>query len=433
MTTINGPAEHYRDTIDWLFGLQFVGIKLGLERMRAMAAGWGNPQRAYEVVHVAGTNGKGSTSSFIAAGLQAAGYRVGLYTSPHLVDFRERIRVNGVMIGQEDVLRMAAALRPEVEARNATFFEATTLMAFRHFAEQGVDIAVVETGLGGRLDATNIVRPACSVITPLSLDHTEFLGPTLASIAWEKAGIIKSGRPVLSAAQDEQAMRVLRWRAAAEATRLTAVNSGALHTIEEDATGSLCRLPAFDEAVRIGLPGRHQLGNAALAADTLLCLRAQGWEKVDEAAMRAGLRDVRHFTGLMGRLQRLREHPELFIDVGHNVQGLAVLFETWRRLRRPERTHVMFGVQRTKDVSTMLREIAAQGFASVTLVQARAHEAYAVDDLLRAAMAVGIDAHTVPSVVEGVRDTMGRAGTDSVLVFGSHYVVGEFLRDAESV
>ncbi len=433
MTTGIAAAERYRDTIDWLFGLQFVGIKLGLERMRAMAAAWGNPQRAYAVVHVAGTNGKGSTSSFIAAGLQAAGYRVGLYTSPHLVDFRERIRVNGVMIAKEDVLRMAAALRPEVDARNATFFEATTLMAFRHFAEQGVDIAVVETGLGGRLDATNIVRPACSVITALSLDHTEFLGPTLACIAWEKAGIIKSGRPVLSAAQDEQALRVLRWRAAAEAARLTTVNSGALQLIDEDATGSICRLPAFDEVVRIGLPGRHQLDNAALAVEALRCLRAQGWEKLDEEAMRAGLRDVRRFTGLMGRLQRLREHPELFVDVGHNAEGLAVLFETWRRLRRSERTHVLFGVQRTKDVLSMLRVIAAQGFASVTLVQARAHEAYAVEELLRAANAAGIDAFTAPSVAEGVRDTVARAGVESVLVFGSHYVVGEFLRDAETV
>ncbi|MFA6234612.1 MAG: Mur ligase family protein, partial [Bacteroidota bacterium] len=170
---------NYRDTIAWLFDLQFVGIKLGLDNIRSLAALWDNPQQRYPVIHVAGSNGKGSTASFIASALQAAGYRTGLYTSPHLVDFSERIRVDGVPIPEQRVVDYTRALRGEIERLSATFFEATTLMAFQYFAEEGVDVAVIETGLGGRLDATNIVVPVLSVITSLSVEHSEFLGETL--------------------------------------------------------------------------------------------------------------------------------------------------------------------------------------------------------------------------------------------------------------
>jgi dihydrofolate synthase / folylpolyglutamate synthase len=392
-----------------------------------MAARWGNPHRAFPVVHIAGTNGKGSTASFIAAALTAAGYRTGLYTSPHLEDFTERIRIDGVPISSDDVVRYAAALRPDVDALNATFFEVTTLMAFQYFADRSVDVAVIETGMGGRLDATNIVLPACSVITGVSLDHTEYLGARIEDIASEKAGIIKSGVPVVSGTLDESAARVIAERAAALGAPLHTVHwRGRAEWTDFDAMR--CELSGMEYPVELGLIGEHQARNAELALAALRSLRADGFAKLMDNAIRDGFRNVRAYSGLRGRLHRLGTEPELVLDAGHNPEGLRVMLDAWCVLRPPAATHVVFGVMKSKDHHEMIREIAARGFASVTFVQASTQDAQSMEALLDAAARQGLQATAAASVREGVEAALAAAGGASVLLFGSHYVLGEHFR-----
>ena len=200
----------YHATLSYLYSLQYRGMKLGLRNVRTLVLAAGNPQRRFPSIHVAGTNGKGSTSSFIAACFTSAGYRTGLYTSPHLERFNERIRIDGLEIPDAEIVRLTRMLRPAIERTNATFFEATTVIAFSWFAREGVDVAVIETGLGGRLDATNVLKPMISVITNVALDHQEYLGNSLRMIAREKGGIIKPRTPVVTGSEDPDVIRVLK-------------------------------------------------------------------------------------------------------------------------------------------------------------------------------------------------------------------------------
>lgn len=421
---------NYHETITWLFDLQFVGIKMGLDNIRSLAAFWGDPQRRYPVIHVAGTNGKGSTASFIAAALRAAGYRTGLYTSPHLVDFSERIRVDGIPIAEARVVEYTRALRGEIERLHATFFEATTLMALRHFADEHADVAVVETGLGGRLDATNVVEPLLTVITSISYDHMEFLGETLEAIAGEKAGIMKAGAPCVSATQRPEAAAVLRGRAAALGIPLHVV--AAPHAASSPAFHSLqrmsCALPGFPQPVEVGFAGRHQVENAAAAVTALRLLRARGFPRLDDGRIAEGLRDVGRLSGLRGRLETLQRDPELVVDVGHNPDGIRVMLDTWQAVRRIEETDLVFGVLKSKDVRGIFQALRRVSPRSVTLVQADTHDARPVEDLLRLAAEEGLRAEGRGDIVAAVEERLARARGGSVLLFGSHYVVGAFLR-----
>ena len=428
-------ALSYRATIDWLFDLQFVGIKMGLENIRSLAAFWGDPQRRYPVIHIAGTNGKGSTASFIAGALRAAGYRTGLYTSPHLVDFSERIRVDGIPITEGRVVQYARELRAEIERLQATFFEATTLMAFRHFAEEKVDVAVIETGLGGRLDATNVVEPVLTVITSISIEHTEFLGDTLAEIAGEKAGIMKAGVPCISADQRPEALAALRRRAAElripleiAALPADALDRAVLHDLER----MELPLPGFGQPVEVGLVGRHQAENAAVAAAALRRM-ATALPKLDESAMRAGLCDVRRLSGLRGRLELLQRRPELVVDVGHNPDGIRVMLDAWAAVRSMDTTDLVFGTLRSKDIRGIFRLLRERAPRSVTLVQAESHEARPLEDMLRIAREEGVEAACSAHVAQAVAYLLSVAKRSpqpgSVLLFGSHYVVGAFLRE----
>lgn len=421
----------YRETIDWLFDLQFVGIKLGLDNIRSLAAFRDNPHHRYPVIHIAGTNGKGSTASFIAAGLRAAGYRTGLYTSPHLVDFSERIRVDAVPIPERDVVAFTRLLRPEIERLRATFFEATTLMAFEHFANAGVDVAVVETGLGGRLDATNIVDPALTVITSISIDHTEFLGGTIEEIAAEKAGIIKPGIPCVCARQHSAARDVVRRHAAARHAPLIETGGDASDVRILNPVRMSCTLPGFATAVDVGLAGRHQVENAAAVVAALRRLRADGFDRLDEIRIAEGLRDVRALTGLRGRLEIVQEHPLLAVDVCHNPDGVRAMVETWTATQAADRTDLVFGVLKQKDLAGIFRVLAPHGFRSITLVPPRSHEAREPAEMLRIATEQGIVAEEGQDIVATVRARLADVGDGSVLLFGSHYVVGAFLETWE--
>lgn len=351
----------YQETIAYLFGLQKHGIKLGLSNSYLLMGLMGDPHRRFRSIHIAGTNGKGSTAAFLASALTAAGYRTGLYTSPHLVDFSERIRIKGVPITEERVVELAGRVRqraagtaaPDGSAVTPTFFEVTTTMAFTYFAEEGVDIAVIEAGMGGRLDSTNVLTPLVSVITNIDLEHTEFLGTTLAQIAGEKAGIIKPGVPVVTGAVQAEAIEVIELAAKR--------NNAPLYRMPKDfsperaVTGPVQQ---FDhrgirtsvQGLSVGMLGRHQIGNACLAAAALECAADSGIV-VPEPALRAGVA----YAAWEGRLERAAIEPDIYLDGAHNPASALVLAEALTDLKRSYRRLVLvIGILQDKDRNGIL-------------------------------------------------------------------------------
>ncbi len=379
------------ESLAWLYSTQQFGIKLGLENIRRLLAAAGHPEGRFPIVHVAGTNGKGSVSAMADAMLRAAGRKCGLYTSPHLVDFRERIRVNGVKISPDAVATGLTALRAlsaEWE-HSPTFFEIATALALWHFAESGCDCVVLETGMGGRLDATNAVRPVVSVLTPIALDHTEWLGKTIREVAGEKAGIIKSGVPVVSAAQLPEAGDVIRTRAAALEAPLAFVSQ------------------PF-RAGPIALRGEHQRENAALA---IAALEAAGLP-VSPANILAGLRGVKW----PGRFQLAGDR--FVLDGGHNPHGARQLVANWREAFGDEKADIIFGALADKDFSAMLREllpIAGRFF----FVPVRNERSATLEALAAAAPA---DFRAWDSLEEALAAAEGR-----ILITGSLFLVGEAM------
>ncbi|HEU5393970.1 MAG TPA: folylpolyglutamate synthase/dihydrofolate synthase family protein, partial [Candidatus Methylomirabilis sp.] len=363
----------YPDALQYLYGLQRLGIKLGLENIRRLLQVLGSPERAFRAVHVGGTNGKGSTAAMLAAVLQAAGFRVGLYTSPHLLDFSERIRVNGEPIGPDAVAPLAAEVRAAVEAAFAhapddlpshpTFFEVTTALAFLHFARLGVEWAVVEVGLGGRYDATNVLAPDLTVITNVAVEHQDLLGESLEAIAAEKAGIVKPGIPLVTAAA-EPALAVLR-RACEERRAPLLHVPGAYSWLREaplpDGQVFSLRGPGTDRgSLRISLLGRHQLVNAATAVAAVEALR-EGGLPLPEGAIREGLAAARW----PARLQVVGDRPRLLVDGAHNPAACRAVRD-FLEGEAPGRRLLVFGALKDKDWGQML-EILLPAFAAATL------------------------------------------------------------------
>jgi dihydrofolate synthase/folylpolyglutamate synthase len=415
----------YHATLRYLYSLQHRGMKLGLRNVRTLVRAAGNPELGFPSVHVAGTNGKGSTSSFLAACFTSAGYRTGLYTSPHLEKFNERIRIDGCMIPDADIVRLTEMLRPAIERTRATFFEATTVIAFRWFAEEGVDVAVIETGLGGRLDATNVLNPMISVITNVAMDHQEYLGDTISKIAREKGGIIKPRTPVATAAEDPDVLRVLRGIARKRRAKLY----WARQAVRMDRKPALGRVAMTGtrlslRGVRPGLPGLHQLSNARLAVAVIDVLMRDArfsmlYPQLNASAVARGLARVRACTGLRGRLQRAGPGGRYLLDVAHNPDGIAALVRTLRQTFRTPLT-VVFGVMKDKDYRGML-----EGLRPVTgrlvAVAPRNPRALPATRLRRVAERLKFRTVLGGSVASGMR----KAGKGLVLIVGSHYVVGE--------
>jgi dihydrofolate synthase / folylpolyglutamate synthase len=382
----------YEEALAWLYSTQQFGIKLGLENIRGLLGALGDPRQCLSFLHVAGTNGKGSVCAMLDAILRASGRRTGLYTSPHLVDFRERIRVDGVNIPPQAVADGLTILR-EISAdwsHSPTFFEIATALALRHFAEERCELVVLETGMGGALDATNAVFPLVSVITPIALDHTRWLGATLAEIAREKAGIIKPGVPVVSARQEPEAAAVLVERAAIAGSSLEFVEAPL-------------------ERAEIGLRGIHQRENSALA---VAALRAAGVGVSDEAVGQ-GLRDVRW----PGRFQVVNER--IVLDGCHNPHAAAQLLVNWRDAYGKEKATVIFGALGDKDYSAMLR-ILEPISREVFFVPIRSERSAAPEAL---AEACTVQHRIFQSVKDALEASHGRT-----LVTGSLFLAGEALQ-----
>lgn len=414
----------YSSAIEYLYGLQKHGIKLGLETMRTLLGRLGNPERRFRSLHIGGTNGKGSTAAMAAAMLQAAGYRVGLYTSPHLVDFRERIRVNQVMIAEAQVTELTQRLRAIVQSDLApTFFELTTAMAFLHFAESGVDVAVLEVGLGGRFDATNVVEPEACAITTIALDHQEHLGTTEAAIGFEKAGIIKSGVPVVVGRIDGPAWDVIRTTAADRGAPLMrlgkdfqAIGSG------PDAFSYHSRSRRFDGLTCV-LAGRHQLDNAACAVALLEAAEGRGIS-VNEEAVRRGLQSVQW----EGRLDVLERGPVLLLDGAHNPAAAHVLAEylaEWSATRPEARLILVLGMMRDKDHQRFVEPL-HRLVSEVVLTQADMARSSSVQELLEVIGSQFPLCHVAPSAADALALAKSRAtAQDLICVTGSLMLVGE--------
>jgi dihydrofolate synthase / folylpolyglutamate synthase len=417
----------YRTTLRFLYGLQLRGIKLGLSNTRALLASVGQPQKVFPSIHIAGTNGKGSTSAFIASILQEAGFKTGLYTSPHLVRFTERIRVNGKEIPEARLVAYAARLRPEIERRRATFFEATTCIALKYFADEQVDVAVIETGLGGRFDATNVLTPLVSVITNISLEHTEILGDTVKAIAREKAGIIKQGIPILTGTDDPEALGVFE-RTARRLDAPLALSRGHARFVERNGKVSLVSRGLRPLRIQLGLHGPHQAKNAVLAIAALRTDRL----KIGEVLLRKvlgghvlqrGLRRVRENTGLRGRLEEMRLGGKRYIfDVAHNPGGMETLSAALRGARPAA---VVFGMLKEKDLHAMLPQAAALG-GRLVCVTAGTPRGLKSSVLVRKARKMGIDAVDGGRVATGI-SMASRIRGKTIVVCGSHYVVGPAL------
>jgi dihydrofolate synthase/folylpolyglutamate synthase len=420
-----------RATLNWLYGLQTRGMKFGLRNVRALLAEVGNPQDRFPSLHVAGTNGKGSTCAFLASILTEAGLRTGLYTSPHLVRFTERIRIDGREMPVRRLAEAVRRLRPLVEARRATFFEATTVAAFLYFAEEGVDLAVIETGLGGRLDATNVLRPLACGITTIGLEHTEELGATLRAIAREKAGIMKRGTPCITGAYQPEVLRVLRQEALRRGAPLHRADR--LVRMEDlGSSGGSARVRYTTRslelsAVTLGLAGPHQRSNARLALGMLEAARRRGGgggllARVDPPAARRGLARVARTTGLKARLQRL---DGVLLDAAHNPDGVRTLVAALEAEGK-RNLMVVFGVMKDKDAGAMLDALAPLA-ACMVAVEARVARSLPSRLLLDAMRRRGIPAVRGGTVAAGLRRARAMAGPRVVLVTGSHYVAGEAI------
>lgn len=400
---------NYREAVGWLYGQQLHGIKLGLEVMEQLCAGLGIESRSGQggapaFVHVAGTNGKGSVCAMLASVYRAAGFRTGLYTSPHLVTFRERMGIDGEMISQDDVAAGLTKVRAVIERHGleATFFEIATALALDWFQARGAQMVVLETGLGGRLDATNVVTPLVSVLTPIDFDHEKFLGKTITAIAGEKCGIIKSGVPVVSGPQQSEAMSVIT---------ATARGRGcALKVVEAPVSG-----------LKVRLLGAHQRWNAAIAREALAAVgaRSPGF-RVDDAAIEAGLARVEW----PGRFQRVGER--IVLDGAHNPAAATTLVETWQETFGEKKATLIFAAMGDKDVEGVAR-VLAKIAARVVVLRVHNDRACSVEELLDIVRVVDpqVPAMGVPSLKAALAEA--EREPSPILIAGSLFLVGEAL------
>ena len=345
----------YKDAVSYLYDLQWHGIKLGLSNIIRIMGLLGDPQSDFKAVHIGGTNGKGSTASMLASILKSSGYRVGLYTSPHLIDFRERIRVDGVYIPEKDVADLTSEIRGAVarEGLNPTFFEFTTAMAYLYFSKMKVDLAVIEVGMGGRFDATNVIEPLVSVITNVDLDHQEFLGSTISDIAFEKAGIIKKGVPLVSASDSPEALSVISGRCREVDVMLYLYGrefcADGDYPADFRYSGIRARYPSLESP----LLGDHQMKNVACALATAEILIENGIE-IREDSIREGLR----LTRWEGRLEIIQNDPLIILDGAHNRSGAEALARYLNNLKTGRgRLILIIGIMKDKDIGAILKSL----------------------------------------------------------------------------
>lgn len=427
----------YSETIDFLFNqvtsFQQVGAaayKPGLERVEEFCRLLGNPHNDYHTIHIAGTNGKGSTSHMLASVLQQAGYRVGLFTSPHLKDFRERVRVDGEMISEQEVVGFVERNLPEIKRLGLSFFEITAAMAFEHFARQDVEVAVIETGLGGRLDATNIITPLVSVITNIGLDHTDLLGSTLQAVAAEKAGVIKRGVPVVLGERSEEYNDIFVKRAEELDAPLYFAQQQC-RVLEQGVADDMQRFVLQrdrDNArfeVKLDLMGEYQYNNLITASAALDVLDKLTPLTISRRAYLEGLRGVSRSTSLAGRWQVLSAEPYMVCDTGHNAHGIKYVAKQLQGLaERYSKLYCVVGFAREKSLDEVLPLLPTAAYYIFT--QASSPRALPAVSLAEQAAEFGLKGEVVASVADAIAEAQKKAtAKDAIFIGGSNFIVGE--------
>lgn len=419
---------NYAETLTYLYNnlpmFQRVGAaayKPDLSNTLKLCAALENPQQNFKSIHIAGTNGKGSTSHMLAAILQTAGYKTGLYTSPHLKEFTERIRVDGIEVEQNFVVDFVTRIQPEIERIKPSFFEITVAMAFDYFANQEVDIAIIETGMGGRLDSTNVITPILSVITNISWDHKDLLGDTLQKIAFEKAGIIKSDVPVVISEKQPEVMAVFELKATETNSKLI-IASDRYKTVrispgKFEITGN-----GKQQTIELDLLGIYQAKNILGVLCAVDELKNQGFSINEDHVLKA-FKNVSNLTGLKGRWQKLNEDPLIICDTGHNEAGIKEIIDQLKKTPH-NKLHWVIGVVKDKDVSTILNLLPRDAF--YYFCQASLPRALPAKELCEKAMTVGLTGIVVEDVNAAIR--AARKSSDSndlVLIAGSSFIVAE--------
>jgi dihydrofolate synthase/folylpolyglutamate synthase len=423
---------NYEQTVEYLYAqlpvFQKTGgsaYKEGLDNSLQLDDLLGHPHRKYKTIHVAGTNGKGSVSHLSAAILQESGYKTGLYTSPHLIDFRERIRVNGQMIDKDYIVDFTEKMKPAVSDIRPSFFELTMMMAFSYFAEMNVEVAVIETGLGGRLDSTNIIRPDLSVITNISLDHTQFLGRTLPEIAGEKAGIIKPDIPVIiGEAKNMEVRKVFEKKAEEVKTRIffaedkkpiqeTGFKDGYQIFQTENYPDLACELTGF-----------YQQENAGTVLTIVNLLKELNY-RIPDHAVYSGFKNVRSLTGLSGRWQILHTDPKIICDTGHNEAGISRIIEQLKT-EKYKVLRIVFGMVNDKDISNVMALLPKDAVYYFT--KASVPRALDEKELQLKAAPENLKGKTYPSVKEAVDAAkFDAAKNDLIFIGGSTFIVANAL------
>ncbi|WP_244554596.1 bifunctional folylpolyglutamate synthase/dihydrofolate synthase [Pontibacter indicus] len=404
-----------------------VAFKKSLDNILALCDALGQPQHRFKSVHVAGTNGKGSSSHMLASVLQSAGYKTGLYTSPHLKSFTERVRVNGAELPQDYLIRFVEQNKDLFEEVKPSFFEMTVALAFRYFADEQVDVAVIEVGLGGRLDSTNIITPELSLITNIGFDHQALLGDTLPEIAGEKAGIIKPHIPAVVSTKQADIVQVFEQKAAAEEAPLYfATDHIAVQVMEQNMEGQVYDVFSDGKlwlpSLQSDLAGIYQQYNLPGVLQSLLLLRDRGFAIPDEA-IRQGIAHAKAITGLKGRWQVLGYNPLTICDTGHNVDGIKQILTQLTALQ-PQHVHLVFGAVNDKDVTIILQLLPKD--YTYYFCQAQIPRALPVAELKEKADQVGLQGTAYATVSEAIAAARRNAKPDEVIfIGGSTFVVAE--------
>jgi dihydrofolate synthase/folylpolyglutamate synthase len=424
----------YPQTIEYLFTrlplfsrIGAAAYKSDLTNIQALCSHLGNPEKKFKSIHVAGTNGKGSTSHMLAAILQKSGYKTGLYTSPHLHDFRERIRINGQMIPEKNVVLFTDKIQNLIESIEPSFFEITVAMAFDWFANEQVDIAIVETGLGGRLDSTNIIVPEISVITNISYDHMDLLGETLQKIAFEKAGIIKPGIPVVIG-EEQQETKNLFLTIANERNAPIYFASQKRFPGEWKNENHLLFVQLTEihnntkKNYHLDLPGLYQLKNIVTVSEVVSILNQKGFN-ISNTDMQNGLKQVKSLTGLHGRWDILHENPLVITDVGHNEEGMKAIAQQIENTTCEE-LHLIIGLVKDKEVEKILSHLPLR--ATYYFTRAQIPRALPETDLSAIATKLGLKGRSFPNVKLALETAVLNANSkDLILICGSVFLAGE--------
>jgi dihydrofolate synthase/folylpolyglutamate synthase len=421
----------YEETLDYLFNQYPVfektgalAYKPGLERMESLLEKLGNPHKKFKSIHVAGTNGKGSTCHFLTSILIESGYKTGLFTSPHLKDFNERIRIGGVAISHDKIIAFVEEFKPILEEVDASFFEISTTMAFWIFAEENIEIALIETGMGGRLDATNVLTPILSLITNIGFDHMQFLGNTYEEIAQEKAGIIKPGVPVIIGQTNTETKPVFQRKANNENSEIYFTENYVHTEIAESESG--LTLHAYShykqDQYSVGLKGHYQAYNVAPVLLASSWLMKNGW-KIKEEYVWNGLLNIQKNVSLKGRWQVVHEKPLVICDIAHNIDGWKQLLPGFNAIKA-NRKIIICGFSSDKDVDPILAILPTE--YEYVFSQAESPRALKAADLKAKADALGINGR----IIEDVNEALGYALTktnanDAILITGSNYLVAE--------